>query len=89
MRVASSLLDQLVLLALVKFVAMLIHEAADEVIEALIHHDVLEHCYHGLEGTRRDLATENTAAERVIEVWAGGTILAASKGVRTQSHRRE
>ena len=56
---ACSVLDQLVLLALVKLAAVLLHEATDEVVEALVHHDVLEHRDHAFEGARIDLAAEN------------------------------
>ena len=70
--VRGSLLDQLVLLALVKLATVLLHEAAYEVVEALVHHDVLEHRDHAFEGTRIDLAAENarrsSKAQRVREV---------------------
>ena len=46
-------------LALVKLAAVLLHEATDEVVEALVHHDVLEHRDHAFEGARIDLAAEN------------------------------
>lgn len=70
--VRGSLLDQLVLLALVKLATVLLHEAAYEVVEALVHHDVLEHRDHAFEGTRINLAAENarrsSKAQRVREV---------------------
>lgn len=89
--VAGGLLDQLVLLALVELVAVLLHEAAYEVVEALVHHDVLEHRDHAFEGTRIDLAAESTRRSSGTARERGELVreVARGEGVRTRSHRRE